>query len=154
MRVLCASCPRALLAQGSDEFRSTKLLANFVSMSVDTSGECQGLLKWNWAPGASLMVMPSWIVDISGFSLGFAISPSNIPSRWVKGLFCFFYGGRRWCPKLLLSCICRPRDSRMILWQQDFCLLFLSLPVWKDTVIEMRSMRWRKWLLTLYMLIW
>jgi hypothetical protein len=91
MRVLRASCPRALLAQGIDEFRSIKLLANFVSMLLDTSGECQGLLKWNWAAGANLMVMPSWIVDISGFSLGFAISPSNIPYRWVKGLFCFLW---------------------------------------------------------------
>jgi hypothetical protein len=57
MRVLHASCPRALLAQGIDEFRSVKLLANFVSMLVDTSGECQGLLKWNWAAGANLMVI-------------------------------------------------------------------------------------------------
>jgi hypothetical protein len=88
MRVLRASCPRALLAQGSDEFRSSKLLANVVSMLVDTSGENQGLLKWNWAAGANLMTMLSWIEDISGFSLGFAISPSNIPSRGVKGLFC------------------------------------------------------------------
>jgi hypothetical protein len=92
MRVLCASCPRALLAQGSDEFRSIKLLAKVVSMLVDTSGENQGLLKSDWAAGANLMIMPSWIEDISGFSLGFAISPSNIPSRWVKGLF-YFYGG-------------------------------------------------------------
>jgi hypothetical protein len=57
---------------------------------VDKSGENQGLLKWDWAAGANLMSMPSWIEDISGFSLGFAGSPSNIPSRWVKGLFCFF----------------------------------------------------------------
>jgi hypothetical protein len=91
MRVLRASCPRALLAPGSDEFRSVKLLANVASMSVDTSGEYQGLLKWNWAAGANLMSMPSWIEDISGFSLGLAISPSNIPSRWVKGLFCFLW---------------------------------------------------------------
>jgi hypothetical protein len=91
MRVLCASCPRALLAQGIDEFRSIKLLANFVSISMETSGEFQGLLKWNWVAGANLMVMSSWIVDIPGFNLGFAVSPSNIPSRWVKCLFCFLW---------------------------------------------------------------
>jgi hypothetical protein len=54
MRVLRASCPWALLAQGSDEFRSIKLLANNVSMSVETSGENQGLLKWDWAVGGVL----------------------------------------------------------------------------------------------------
>jgi hypothetical protein len=91
MRVLHASCPRSLLAQGIDEFRSIKSLANFVSMSMEIFGEVQGLLKWNWAAGANLMVMPSWIVDISGFNLGFAISLSNVPSKWVKGLFYFLW---------------------------------------------------------------
>jgi len=91
MRVLRASCPWALLGHGSDEFGFSKLLANDVNMLEDTSGENQGLLKWDRAAGANLMSMPSWIEDRSGFSLGFAGSPSNIPSRWVKGLFCFLW---------------------------------------------------------------